>query len=550
MKVLKLNVRSIVLPLIAIWLLTPQFAFAANIPAVIKTEHGGHLVVDGKPYLILGGEVGNSSAGTATQADTILPSLAKLHLNTVLIPVAWDQIEPSEGKFDFRILDHWIDVARQQNLHLVLLWFGSWKNSCSSYAPIWVKDDPRRFPRSVSADGTELEILSPLGNETLNADKRAFSTLMAHVREKDAGQQTVLMVQVENEVGYLGRGRDRSPAANQLFRQEVPAALLNSLRANQSSLSPELAPQFHPDGKTWSEAFGEAADEVFMAWNYASYIQAVAAEGKRAYPLPMYVNAQLPAPFERAGEYPSGGPHPYYLAVYRAAAPALDFFSPDIYWPNFEYWVQRYRIPGNPIFVPEARLESAPFNALYAYGEGKAFGFAPFGIDGVGAKSGHGANEPLISDTYKALENLSDVLIQAELSGKTRGLVLHADSFRPSQTVALGGYLFDATLLRSWPAKTRVVDDGAMLIAQVSENEFFITGLGLTVSFTRDSDCDDRIAGIGAIEEVTRVNDQWVTQHRLNGDQIGQGRALSMMPNQIQTYRVTLYSNERAQSAH
>jgi len=543
----KLNFRTIGLSLTAISFFATILASAASIPTIMKTEGGGYLFVDGKPYLILGGELGNSSAGTSAQADTILPRLAKLHLNTVLMPVAWEQIEPIEGEFDFSILDHWIDVAREQNLHLVLLWFGSWKNSVSSYAPVWVKKDTRRFPRAMSADGTELEILSTLSSETLEADKKAFSKLMTHIREKDAGRQTVLMVQVENEVGYLGRGRDRSPVANRLFREDIPAALLNSLKNNQCFLSPELASHFRPGGKTWSEVFGEAADEVFMAWNYANYIQAIAAEGKRAYALPMYVNAQLPAPFERAGEYPSGGPHPYYLAVYRAAAPALDFFSPDIYWPNFEYWAQRYRFQWNPLFVPEARLESAPFNALYAYGEVKAFGFSPFGIDNVGAKSDQSDNELAISETYQALEGLSDILVPAQLADKTRGLVLHSDSPRPSQTVALGGYLFEAALLRSWPAKTRLVDDGAMLIVQVSANEFFITGRGLTVSFFRDPDLDDRIAGIGSIEEVSRVDGQWVTQRRLNGDQSGQGRALSMAANQMHTYRVTLYSTERVQ---
>jgi len=543
----KLTFRTMGVFLTAISFFATIFASAASIPTIKKTEGGGYLVVDGKPYLILGGELGNSSAGTSAQADTILPRLAKLHLNTILMPVAWEQIEPVEGEFDFSILDHWVDIAREQNLRLVLLWFGSWKNSVSSYAPVWVKENTRRFPRAMSADGTELDILSPLSSESLEADKRAFSKLMAHIREKDAGRQTVLMVQVENEVGYLGRGRDRSPVANRLFREDVPTALLNSLRDNQSLLSPELASHFRPAGKTWSEVFGDAADEVFMAWNYASYIQAVATEGKRAYALPMYVNAQLPAPFERAGEYPSGGPHPYYLAVYRAAAPALDFFSPDIYWPNFEYWAQRYRFQWNPLFVPEARLESAPFNALYAYGEAKAFGFSPFGIDDVGAKSAQSENELAISETYKALEGLSDILAPAQLAGKTRGLVLHSDSPRPAQTVALGGYLFEAALLRSWPAKTLLVDDGAMLIVQVSANEFFITGRGLTVAFFRDPDSDDRTAGISSIEEVSRVDGQWVIQRRLNGDQSGQGRALSMAANQMHTYRVTLYSTERAQ---
>jgi len=263
-----------------------------------------------------------------------------------------------EGRFDFSILDHWIDTARQQHLHLVLLWFGSWKNAFSSYAPAWVKQNTKRFPRAISAEGVDLEILSTLGTETLRLDARAFSALMKHVRDKDAEQQTVLMVQVENEVGYLGRGRDRSAAANRTFESAVPSILMEELKKRRESLSPELATHFQSQGRTWREVFGDTADEVFMAWNYARYIQSVAEAGKHEYPLPMFVNCQLPAPSERAGEYPSGGPHPYYLDVYRVTAPALDFYSPDIYWPDFEYWIKRYELPGNPVFVPEARREA------------------------------------------------------------------------------------------------------------------------------------------------------------------------------------------------
>src|SRR5437764_7959992 len=145
----------------------------------IRMENGtGQLIVKGQPFLILGGELGNSSAGTAAQADVIIPKLAALHVNTILIPVAWEQIEPGEGSFDFSILDHWIETARGRNLHLVLLWFGSWKNAFSNYAPAWVKADAKRFPRAESAEGKPLEILSTLSRETRAADARAFAALM------------------------------------------------------------------------------------------------------------------------------------------------------------------------------------------------------------------------------------------------------------------------------------------------------------------------------------------------------------------------------------
>jgi hypothetical protein len=520
-------------------------AHASDPPAVSKSTSGGQLLVHGKPYLILGGELGNSSAGTAARADSILPRLAQMHLNTVLIPVAWERVEPVEGIFDFSVQDHWIDVAREQHLHLVLLWFGSWKNGFSSYAPAWVKRDTVRFPRAVSADGTELEILSTLGTETVKSDSRAFAALMKHLGEKDQDQQTVLMVQVENEAGYLGRGRDRSSAANQLFRSPVPAEFLHSLHSRREAFSAELSAHFDPAGHTWQQVFGDAADEVFMAWNYARYIQAVAAAGKQAYPLPMYVNCQLPAPNERAGEYPSGGPHPYYLEVYRVTAPSLDFYSPDIYWPNFEYWINRYRFKGNAVFIPEARIESSPYYAFYAYGEAKAFGFSPFGVDSLQSTPANGAG-PGIDEVYAVLDSMRDMLVSAQAADRTRGIVLHSNSPRPSQTVSLDGYLFEAALLRSWPAKTLLADDGAMMIVQSAPNEFFLAGSGLSVSFFRDPDVDNKLAGIASIEEVNLIDGKWVTVRRLNGDQSNQGRQLFMEPHQVHVYRVALYAVDRA----
>ena len=524
---------------------------AAELPRISKSGDGVQLIVGGKPYLILGGELGNSSAGTAAQADSILPRLAGMHINTVLVPVAWEQIEPVEGSFDFSILDHWIDVAREQHLRLVLLWFGSWKNAVSSYVPAWVKQDPKRFPRAESANGEELEMLSTLGTESLRADGAAFSALMKHLKERDANDQTVLMVQVENEVGYLGLGRDRSTAANRLFEGPVPPRLIQALQKDGDSVSPELRAHFNPTGKTWRDVFGDAADEVFMAWNYARYIQAVAEAGKRAYLLPMYVNCQLPAPGERAGEYPSGGPHPYYLEVYRVTAPSIDFYSPDIYWPNFEYWIDRYRFKGNAVFVPEARMDSAPYNALYAYGEAKAFGFSPFGIEGVQAAPNAESTAPGIAEVYDVLGQLSEILLSNQPSGNVRALVLHKDSPRPTRAIALGGYLFEATLSRSWPARTLATDDGAMLAIQSDRNEFYIAGSGLMISFVRDPDTDNKLSGIASIDEVSRgVDGGWTTLRHLNGDQSNQGRQLSMDPHRMRIYHVKLYAVDRPVPGH
>lgn len=528
----------------AIALAASAQSVAVRVDAVSK-----QLLVDGRPLVIFGGELGNSSAGTAAQADEILPRMAKLHLNTVLMPVAWEQIESEEGKFDFSILDHWIDVARGQNLHLVLLWFGSWKNAFSEYAPAWVKADTKRFPRALLADGSPTEILSTFGTETLRCDNRAFAALMAHLREKDAAQHTVLMIQVENEVGYLGPGgRDRSEEAKRAFAADVPAELMQKLEAQREKLAPELAMHFNPQGKTWREVFGESANEAFMAWRYATYIDAVAAAGKKQYDLPMYMNAQLPAYLERAGDYPSGGPHPSVLDIYRVTASHIDFYSPDIYWPEFAYWVNRYKAAGLPIFVPEARLDVGPYNALYAYGAARAFGFCPFGIDSVRSKndSSSDSNQELpIAQVYGALSSLGLMLPEAQQAGRTRGIALYANSPRSTRTVSLGGYLFQASLSRAWGTNALMTQDGAMLLLETAPNDFLAVGTGLTVKITRDPDTDAKIAGIASIEEVKKTDSGWKVLARLNGDQSNQGRQLSMDPHAVEIYRIRLYAAAR-----
>ncbi|MGH9765113.1 MAG: beta-galactosidase, partial [Blastocatellia bacterium] len=331
------------------------------------------LIVDDKPFLVLAGELGNSTSSSLEYMRPIWPKLAALNLNTVLMPVYWELIEPAEGKFDFTLVDGLIQDARKNKLHLVPLWFASWKNSMSCYAPAWVKTNQQRFLRSQDKAGHGMEILSPFSKENLDADSRAFAAFMRHLREVDGNDHTVIMVQVENEIGMIPDSRDRSTIADNLFNQPVPVELMNYLQQHKDSLSPEFrtiwaARGFKTSG-TWEEVFGQGlrTDEIFMAWYFARYANGAADAGKAEYPLPMYVNAALIRPGYEPGQYPSAGPLPQVMDVWRAGAPKIDFLSPDIYFPNFIEWTGKYRTSGNPLFIPEAMPGPIDaVNALYA----------------------------------------------------------------------------------------------------------------------------------------------------------------------------------------
>ena len=220
------------------------------------------LIVDGSPFLILGGELHNSSSSSLAYMKTLWPVLAEKKLNTVLAAVSWELTEPKEGKFDFTLVDGLIEGARQNRMHLVFLWFGSWKNGVSSYPPFWVKSDPKRFPLVQDKSGKTLNILSTFGTATRDADGRAFATLMRHVREVDGNKHTVLMMQVENEVGVLGDSRDHSPAANDAFAGPVPKELMRYLGQHKDALAPELLEVWRTNGMktsgTWTQVFGDA----------------------------------------------------------------------------------------------------------------------------------------------------------------------------------------------------------------------------------------------------------------------------------------------------
>jgi len=466
-------------------------------PHLRKQGTATQLMVDGKPFLVLAGELRNSSSSSSEFLKPIWPRLAAMHLNTVLSAVQWELLEPQEGKFDFSLVDSQIRDAQTYKLHLVFLWFGSWKNGVSSYIPAWVKTNQERFPRVQDKDGKGIETLSTLSAANRDADARAFAALMRHIKQVDTYHR-VVMIQVENEVGVLGDSRDRCEAANKAFAVPVPKELLDYIGSHKDTLHPLLRKAWEAAGSktsgTWEEVFGKSpyTDEIFMAWNYASYMNRVAAAGKAEYPLPMYVNTwcSMPAPDRGPGTYPSGGPEPQVQNVWKAAAPAIDIRSPDLYSPNFPVWVEWYResyAPDDPLFIPETDSTRGAYHVFYALGQHDAMGFAPFAIDELGlAPPSPTPTEPAdlpLSLSYGILTQLIPVILENQGKGKMAGAVVVADE--PPQKIALGNYVLEVSYPRNRmppapgstppPAPVSPAHSGALFIA-LGPDEYLAAG--------------------------------------------------------------------------
>jgi len=519
----------------------------SSIPHLEKKGTATQLIVDGRPFLILGGELHNSSSSSLAYMKPIWPKLAKMNLNTVLTPVSWELIEPAEGKFDFTLVDGLIRGARQNNLHLVFLWFGSWKNSMSSYAPAWVKTDSQRFPRAKSSEGKSLQILSPFSDTNCEADALAFAALMKHVRKVDGHKHTVIMVQVENEIGMIPEARDHSAGANELFSRPVPKELMDYLEQHRDSLVPEFRrvwekTAFKTSG-TWEEVFGPGieTDEIFTAWYFARYADRVAAAGKTEYPLPMYVNAALIRPHYKPGQYPGGGPLPHLMDLWRAGAPAIDFLSPDIYFPNFAEWCEKYHRSGNPLFIPEMRPIIA--NLFFAVGQYDAIGVSPFGIEDE-FSAPRTNNSPSVEQGYKTLAELSPLILENQGRGAMAGIWL--DQSNQVQKIKLGNYTLKVAHDYTWPyskgyGRTNGWPRFGGLVIAIAPDEYIFAGSGLVVTFASDSP-EKPMAGIISIDEGNFARDHWVSGRRLNGDENHQGRHLSLPPDQCGIQRVKLYS--------
>ena len=535
------------------------FFALVSVLAVMATDRLSNL-----PCPILGGELSNSAATSVEDINEVMPRMRALGLNTVLVPAYWELMEPVEGQFDFTLIDRTIDMARQEHLHVVFLWFGVWKNSMSCYTPGWFKQDTKRFPRAMTAEGKQVEIASCFSDNVLQADLKAFSALMRHIREKDPQREVVIMMQIENEIGMLESARDHSPLAEKAYLKE-----------------------------NWAERYGtdEYADEKFMALSYARYVEHLAKAAREIHDMPLYVNAAMNSRGRRPGEYPSAGPLAHLIDFWHEGAPSIDLLAPDIYDTGFKSWCAQYAMPLRPqdgerstsgrllptgrknvknrLFIPESRCcENSGVRALYAFGEHQAIGFSPFAIDQASPKETES-----VSRAYSLLRQVFKLPSSGGGGGGSWGLLFDQTDreriINDDNVVMTCRHYFTlpwdprATDGTTWP------EGGAMLI-RLGKYDYLLAGSGVVIDFKTPTEKqqeqqktlgEDGFAeaggntsqkankrfsgkrlGLLSVDEVSIADDgtmQYLRRH--NGDQTHQGRHARIGVGEWKVLHIKLY---------
>lgn len=545
------------------------FAAASAQPSIDNHGDYARIIANGRPMLMIGGELGNSSASMPADIKASLRQCRMLGLNTTLVPVSWFQIEPEEGQFDFSLVDCILDEAKANDLKIVILWFGAWKNSMSCYAPEWVKIDTKRFPRAHVASGRAVEEASSLSANVLDADSRAFARLLGYLRDHDK-DETVVMMQVENEIGMIESPRDYSDDATAMYDSPVPAELVNYIKKNYDSLHPYLKERLAKGkglGGTWADMFGSDiyAEEIFQTWTYARYVQQMIEAGRAVYDLPMYVNVALDSRGRLPGQYPSGGPLAQLIDIWHCAAPGVDVLGVDIYDKDFPGWLNRYHLSNNPLFIPEIRLEDADaMRALYAFGHHDAMGFCPFSIedypvsavqsaadwsgvdlsadDQINVYGASGRQLSPLGSAYRLLRQAEPLILAAQGTDNMDAVLLDNEK-RQAELVTPDGMRVTArhSLSLGWEPASRdsVWPEAACMLIRLGEMDYLAIGGDVVLTFA-PAEGDDNI-GILSCAEVEISDGQINPIRHLSGDQTHQGRHVRIPHGQFGMQRVRLY---------
>ena len=485
------------------------------VPRLVENDGRYALLVDGAPFLMLGAQSNNSSDWPAT-LPKVWPAIEYLHANTLETPIYWEQFEPKPGQFDYSQVDSVIAQAREHHVHLVLLWFGTWKNGSQHYMPEWMKLEPARYFHVTNKNGELVDSPSPFATESLEADKRAFAAFMLHIKNADP-ERTVLMVQVENETGTWGTLRDYSAAANKLFDGPVPAEVLKAM--GQTPAAP---------GASWEQVFGPEAEVNFHAWAVAKYVGQVAAAGKAVYPLPLYVNAALRDPLKPGapGTYESGGPTDNVLSIWKAEAPMIDVLAPDIYMSNTAAYlkvIDLYHRPDNALFIPETSGAVHEARFLFSALGLQAIGYSPFGLDYTrnrpaqpGDPDAQNAFLEPTAQNYQLIGPMMRDIARLNFEGRLQAAA--EVEGEPAQILHFGNW--DALVSYGsggrGPAKGNPEPIGRALVAQLKDNQFLVTGYACRVDFRPAGTEQERksgniVAGVGQTPSA-QIDGKW--QHR------------------------------------
>ncbi|WP_455639142.1 GH35 family beta-galactosidase [Parabacteroides sp.] len=506
---------------VIVWVMLVCISFLSaqsKLPKIEEYNGVNQLIVNDMPYVMLSGELHNSSSSSLKYMEPIWDKLKQMHLNTIIATVSWELFEPEEGKYDYTLVEGLIKEARKNDFKLVLIWFATWKNASSPYVPAWVKKDLNRFPRLQDVPGNNAEVLTAWGEESMKADAKAYAELMKFIKKIDQKEQTVLMMQVQNETGVAIASRDMSPMAERAFRQQVPAELLNSLKDQKEDWTPELKLMMQHNGNrqsgTWQEMFSYGADEVFMAWHIGKYVGYITDAGKKEYNIPMYVNAWLDPSYSESikTDYPAGGPVSKMLNIWRAAAPGIDLLAPDIYLDDFKRVCAQYAVAGNPLFIPETNpdIRSAA-NVYYALGQYNAVCFAPFAIDGFRE---HEAK--VLSESYGSLSGFLPFWAKHSGKGKNIGFTYTKDR---RETFVLGNYRITIDYSQARDMENNKMESCG-LILNTAPDEYYITGRNIRVKF-HPLENEQNHVEIISHDEGEFVNGVWIPERRMNGDELG-----------------------------